>query len=286
MHHDRRHNAPDPARSNCRSNALSNARPKHAARVACLVGLLGLGHLAGCNATGSDARLEPRPPVFAADNPVPPTTFPSTQEVSGAEGFRRLLIDYPRQLLDNFRGETALENLARSQDELFPDVRREGIMQLVARDYGRTELYVDVYRKMALADPDPMVRATAVRALNISRDASSTPLFVNGLNSDNPMVRLESAKALSNMPNPAAEGPLTRIALDPAADQDLRIAAIDALRHYENLDNQRRLVTLLESSPFGIAYQARESLRRMTGQDLKYNPAAWLALLTNAGGNA
>jgi hypothetical protein len=36
----------------------------------------------------------------------------------------------------------------------------------------------------------------------------------------------------------------------------------------------------LQAREFGVAWQARRSLRRITGRDLRYDDAAWLAYLT------
>ena len=61
---------------------------------------------------------------------------------------------------------------------------------------------MEVYRTTAQFDADGLVRATAVRALNRVRDASSGAIFVAALGDGDPQVRLEAAKALANMPTP------------------------------------------------------------------------------------
>src|SRR5882724_5035020 len=79
----------------------------------------------------------------------------------------------------------------KTTDQYFPDERREGINELVDRGYGRQPPYTDRYASLAQNDPDYLVRATAVRALNRARDAKASPVFINALNDESDLVRLE-----------------------------------------------------------------------------------------------
>jgi hypothetical protein len=60
----------------------------------------------------------------------------------------------------------------------------------------------------------------------------------------------------------------------------VRIAAADALKHYRALDAARALVDTLDSRDFGVAWQSRRSLIRLTGRDLNYDEGQWLQFLT------
>ena len=179
------------------------------------------------------------------------------------------------------------------------DARREGVADLSTRfAVGRVPPYAGPggrYQRLAKSDPDYTVRAMAVRALNVCRDASATPIFVAALDDDAEPVRLEGAKALANVPDPAAIPGLLRLvrgthetvvdghpALVPE-DRDVRIAAADALRHYPTPDVERSLVGFLNENEFAVAWQARQSLVVLTGQDLQYDEAAWLQYLVKAG---
>jgi hypothetical protein len=94
-------------------------------------------------------------------------------------------------------------------------------------------------------------------------------------------VRLEAAKALANLPDPAAAPALIRALARPDEARDVRIAAADALRHYPNLEVARALVAQLAGRDFGVAWQARQSLKHMTGKSgLRYDEATWLGYLT------
>ena len=179
----------------------------------------------------------------------------------------------------NFTRDEAAAKLA---DKDFPDERRVGLNQLAAL-YGGPDprpTDPDAYAALAQTDPDPMVRATAIRSLNRARDGGRTGFFVDALSDDDALVRLEAAKALNNLPDPAAAGPLVARLGDPAEDRDVRIAAAEALRHYKSIDAARALVATLNGRDFGVSWQARRSLRQMLGADFRYDEPAWLAYLT------
>ena len=59
-----------------------------------------------------------------------------------------------------------------------------------------------------------------------------------------------------------------------------RIAAIDALKHYRTLQIARTLIGVVTERDFAVAWQARKSLKKMTGKDLYYDESAWLQYIT------
>ena len=195
-----------------------------------------------------------------------------------------------------FQPVTAAQAVRLMEDRSSADARREGIADLSSQfDYARVPPYTTRYQQIARTDEDFTVKAMAIRALNISRDRSATPIFVAALDDDHVAIRLEGAKALANLPDPAAVPGLLRLArgvreseLDghptrSPEDRDVRIAATDALRRYPTLDVERTLVSFLNENEFGIAWQSRQSLMALTGQDLRYDEGAWLQYLVRVG---
>ena len=156
-----------------------------------------------------------------------------------------------------------------------PDGLRTAIFGLTRYDYGRKPPYTEAYAKFAADAPSPLVRATAVRAINISRAEAAGPLLIKLLGDDAPLVRLEAAKALANLPADAAAGPLLAVAEDDAQPADVRIAALDALRHYNNPQIKQSLTALLSADNFALAWQARRSLVTLTQQDHGFDVDAW-----------
>lgn len=188
-----------------------------------------------------------------------------------------------RGLNERLRGDTPGRYARLMQDERYPDNRRQGINGLVRNEFAQREPYTTRYRQIFETDPDPLVRATALRALNVSRDAGATDLYMKALADPDPLVRLEGAKALFNMPDPAATDALLRVLNDVDEARDVRIAAAAALRYYQRLDVARALVAVLPERDFGVAWEARRSLRRITGVDYAYDDAAWLTYISNPG---
>jgi hypothetical protein len=185
-----------------------------------------------------------------------------------------------RRISDKLAGKTPALYARQMEDPRSPDNRWRGMTKLLENDFARRPPYTTRYRQIAQADPDPLVRAVAVRALNRSRDGGATGVYVKALSDSNERVRLEGAKALNNLPDPAAIPGLLALVNRPEESRDVRIAAAEALKHYKQLDVARALVARLNERDFGVAWQARRSLRRLTQTDLGYNEGAWLQYFT------
>jgi len=185
-----------------------------------------------------------------------------------------------RGMTEIISGNTASKNALMMEDQHSADQRREGMIFLVDHEYGHHPPYTTRYQQIALSDTDPLVRAMAVRSLNISRDKTATGVFIKSLSDKSPLVRLEGAKALYRVPDPASVDKLLALATSNEETKDVRIAAAEALQHYKRLDVGRTLVGLLNQRDFGIAWQARRTLKRLTGKDLNYDESAWLNFIT------
>jgi HEAT repeat protein len=206
----------------------------------------------------------------------------SEQEKSGvgaALGSVTMLVGGISNLFQNFSGNTPAL-YARMMESENPDNRWQGMSGLVEHDFAKRPPYTTRYRQIAASDPDFLVRATAIRSLNRSRDAGASGVFVRALNDPSDRVRLEAAKALVHLPDPNAPAPLIRLVTKADENKDVRIAAADALRHYRTLEVARTLATAISNRDFGIAWQAHRSLRTVTRREYGYDEAAWLNFLT------
>lgn len=172
------------------------------------------------------------------------------------------------------------------EDTNSPDARRRGMLELVERPYGGKPPYTTRYAQIAAernpdgSKVDYLLRASAIRALNRSREPGHTALFISGLGDESDWVRLESAKALNRLPDPEAITALLAVVARPDENKDIRIAAAEALQHYKRLEVARVLTVLLGDREFALIWQARRSLRRLTGKDYGYDDAAWLQFLS------
>jgi HEAT repeats len=236
--------------------------------------VLSLSALLAPVVAGCASRGEPPAPVSTTG----PSTSPSdaARAKSSGGGFG----DFFAGIYDQITGRTPANNLKliRSRSA---DARIRGINGLVARDFGKQPVYTRVYKAVAENDPDPLVRAVAIRALNRSRDRTAVPLLIRGLSDPNEWVRLESAKALVRLPDPSAATPLLQVIRRPDETRDVRIAAVDALRHYKSIEVARTLASLLAERDFSIVWQSRRSLRDITRKDFRYEEAKWLEYLAN-----
>lgn len=175
------------------------------------------------------------------------------------------------------RAEPAYLDHARklNDPEADADERREALLALASYEFGQQEPYTDAYRVFARRAQEPLTRAAAIRAINLARDEESVGLVVEALSDESVFVRLEAAKALGNLPNANAATELLERAMDSGEDLDVRLAAIDALRPYDDPTTKRSLAELLESSEFSLVWQARYTLIHITGEDHGFDVNAW-----------
>lgn len=184
-----------------------------------------------------------------------------------------------KRVVEYFSGKTPVNAAVSMENQQSPDRRREGINALSDRTFGRQGDYLTRYKQIAQLDNDYLVRATAIRALNRSRDASATALFVKALGDENPVVRVEACKALANVPDQAAIPGLLRILANPEENHDARIWAATAMKNFRTTEVARALIVQLNGRDFGVAWTARKSLVTLTGQDHRFDEAAWLQYL-------
>jgi hypothetical protein len=178
-------------------------------------------------------------------------------------------------------GKTPIRDVKMMEDAASADNRRKGIVALSRREYGQREPYTRRYRQIAQSDSDALVRATAVRALNASRDKSAVPVFIAALSDKSDLVRLQAAKALSTIPDATAAEPLSRTLGNQAEQRDVRIAAAEALRHYRNAGVTRVLAGTVQGRDFSLAWQSRWSLKLITGRDFGHDERKWLEYLAS-----
>lgn len=226
-----------------------------------------------------------------------PATQPSGNEVQGFVEFVKFTFyTMPKQLINFYLGNTPGRYARMMEDDQSADQRRSGILKLVA-DYpfARTDPYTKRYSQIAQGDPDSLVRVAAVRALDRSREKSVVPIALKYLDDANPLLRLEAAKALANLPDDRAVSALIRhmgatIEVrgegnrpEPQQEsRDVRVACADALRNFPTRDVARVLVDALREREFEVSWQARKSLILMTGHDFHYDQAKWRDYLTKA----
>lgn len=205
------------------------------------------------------------------------------QRPAGLWGALIALWKTPGEMITYYSGDTPAAAVREMYDPHSADQRRVGIVYLSNHGWGRQGIYLEAYRKAAVNDPDDLVRATAIRALNRARDHGAVPIFIAAMSDKSALVRAEAAKALANIPDPGAVDVLTKHLVDPDEDKDVRIAAADALREFQTLPVAQNLIRQLSDREFAVAWQSRISLWFITGQDFDYDQAGWLGYITGPG---
>jgi hypothetical protein len=261
-----------------------------------ITGCLAAAALAGCGSSTPDA---------TAPGPVDPGLYhdallDNQQRVAGEdvrvvplyktpfEAFGvglDLLIGRPIvHFFDYITHDNASFAARKMADTKSPDNQREGMLRLTDFQFARHGIYIRGYAILARNGGDFTLRAAAIRALNRCRARGYTTLFLESLSDDQELVRLEAADALANIPDPDAIPLLViHMGADAEPSTDVRIACTEALRNFHTVEVMRDLTEELDDQEFGVAWQARQSLELLTGQDFRYDAKAWLNYIAGAG---
>lgn len=261
--------------------------------------VLGAATLAGCQ-QGGPLRLSVAPDEQSrADHPTElkdtPYVNPDWQDddstsnqlgitldetTTAVGGVFHPLFALPAQGIASLWGDKPSAAVQLLLDPASPDNRRIGMAKLTDFGFLTHESFVTRCRLMAEDDKDYTVRAAAIRMANRARDGKSVSCFIKGLGDESEWVRLESAKALANVPDVNAAPALIAIAQNVEENRDVRVAAVDALKHYRTLAVERALCSVLHDKHFAITWQARKSLQYLTSHDFGYDQVAWLSYFT------
>jgi hypothetical protein len=162
------------------------------------------------------------------------------------------------------------------------DNRRAGTILISNAVFGGSEPYVKLYRDMVLNEKDPIVKATAIRALARHGEPDDALRILPNLTHDNMQVRWEAAKGLQRLHNPAAAADLLKVLSNEADPADVRIAAATALGQYPTDRVFQGLVAALDASELGVNLAAQQSLATLTGRSLGLDATEWLAWYNSA----
>ena len=169
-----------------------------------------------------------------------------------------------------------------AQDPFDPDRRARGMLALSTTQAGSDPVYVSLYIEN-VEDPDPSVRAAALKALGRHGTAEHTAIMTKAMATDrDPGVRQEAARSLQRVHNPEAIEPLlAAIRLPDVAkgqweeDAEVRAQAALALAQYREQKVLQALISALYDPRLSVNRNALVSLRILTGQDFGYERLAW-----------
>jgi len=174
---------------------------------------------------------------------------------------------------------------ARWLTEEDPDRRRQGTLLLANAPFGGEPQYVELYRRFAEFDENPLVRAAAVRAIARNGEPSDARMLAERLKDESTHVRWEAARGLQRLHDPAVIPNLIEIMRDDVQPAEIRMAAADALGQYPDHRVFNALVIALNARELSVNLAASSSLRVMTGEDHGLDPRRWLSWYNTVDGN-
>jgi len=189
----------------------------------------------------------------------------------------------PSKVMEKFSPPTPAQEARNVFNVYDPDIRRRALNNLSASPFGGEGPYVRLYR-LLIDDPDPTVRAAAVKALGLHGEAKDVALVAIRLNDEADMVRWEASKALQKIHNPTAIKPLIN-SLANDSDPDVRMASAGALAQYPTPKVYSSLVSALDDTRHGVVLAAAKSLATLTGTDLGIAGNSWLTFRDKQGAN-
>lgn len=162
-------------------------------------------------------------------------------------------------------------------DKYDADKRYRGTIILANKPFAGEELYIKLFIDNA-ADPDPGVRTAAIRALGNHGGPDHAPVLIKALQDQDKFVRLEAARALQRVHNPAAVLPLINTSTEAREiEPEIRAEAADALGQYPEPRVLGALRNCLADSNLTVNFAALHSLRTLTGQDFGFDRVDWRA---------
>lgn len=189
----------------------------------------------------------------------------------------------PTNLFDVFTRPSPGQAARWAVDPFNADHRFRGTSLLASAPFAGDEVYLAMFEANS-ADPDPAVRAAAVRGLAHHGDPSHVPLIVDRLSDEDTLVRLAAARALQRIHNPEAVPALLR-RLDEQAEPEhaVRAACAHALGQYPQRRVLDSLAGALRDRSLSVNVNAREALVILTGRDdLSVDPEPWFRFVSTA----
>lgn len=195
-----------------------------------------------------------------------------------------------KSLFEVWAPPTPLEAAQMAVNPWDADDRARGTMLLANAYFGGEDPYHQLYLQRA-ADEDPNARSAGVRGLALHGQPEDVPILVERLGDANVRVRLEAARALQRIHNPAAVDALivsTRLPVPGSPERSgevepaIRAEAAHALGQYAEPRVILPLIAALDDRFLAVNRAARRSLRTLTGQDFGLDRKAWLEWYTDA----
>ena len=191
---------------------------------------------------------------------------------AGCESFSQDVNDFATGLMPPTPTEAV--EMTVSQDA---DRRRRGTLLLANSPFGGNPPYLALYRDHVRNEPNPLVKAVAIRALAKHGTPDDAIFIAPLLTHENLQVRWEAAKGLQRLHQPRVIQSVIEGLLRPDEHTDVRIALATALGQYPEDRVFQALVAVLDDRSLAVNVAASSSLTQLTGEDYALDAAAWYA---------
>lgn len=181
-------------------------------------------------------------------------------------------------LSEGFVPPTPRDAAIMAVDQYDPDIRRRGVTLLANSPFGGAPDYLEMYRDYVANDRDPLVRASAIKALGrfgTVEDAVLIAPWLSRSTTDSTQVRRATAVALQRLHNQEVVGFLLRSLRDMDEDAQVRSSVATALGQYPENQVFVGLIAALQAGSLSINLSAAESLHMLTGQVFGTDWDAW-----------
>jgi hypothetical protein len=179
-------------------------------------------------------------------------------------------------LTESFNPPTPAQAAMWAVDTTNPENQRRGVALLASAPWGGAEPYQKLYRLYIEQPTDPLVKGFAIRALGRHGDASDAKLVADQLGSGYKLVRLEAARALQRLHDPAVADVMWKKLIDQVEEAEIRTELAIGLGQYPSDAVFQALVAAVDHRELAVNDAALDSLQTMTGQDFGFSQNAWL----------
>jgi hypothetical protein len=171
-------------------------------------------------------------------------------------------------------GQTPLNAAGDVFDPTSSDRRREAIGYLNNHKWGHEAAYMKAYNMLA-TDPDPLVKAQAMRALGDSGNPEVAAVLVKGLDDASEFVRQDASAAAQKITSDKLIDPLI-YHMNKDTDSQTRVNCTQALDRYASPKVLMALAAALDDKDAAVVYWAWDHLTKVTGQTyLPKEPKPW-----------
>ena len=124
-------------------------------------------------------------------------------------------------------------------------------------------------------EPVPLVRATAAVGLRVLGDKRAIPALVTACGDPEPIVRADAVRTLGDLGGPAEVAGLASLGWrDP--DSNVRLEALYAIRNIGGQDTLPIFIAALSDPDESVAFAAHSALLSLTGQQFSPDKDQWL----------